>query len=136
MCAGACAWVEAYFSKEVILSDVLDVSIVISFLFVAVSEVIIKIIISIVGKTTEDDTKLRTDYSAIVNKCNADILKMVRWQDITLPVIELYSRKFEELPFKFDFVLEDKSVLHKKGIKKANKKNQTVDGMTFKFLML
>ena len=96
-----------FFSKEVILSDVLDVSIVISFFFVAVSEVIAKIIIYIVGKSTEDDTKLRTDYNALVKKYRVDIPKMVKWQDTVFPEVELCSRKLEERPFKFDFVLEE-----------------------------
>ena len=96
-----------FFSKEVILGDILDVSIIISFLFVAVGEVIAKLIIYVVGKSTEDDTKLRTDYNALIKKYRVDIPKMVKWHDTVFPEVELCSRKLEEPPFRFDFLLEE-----------------------------
>jgi len=95
-----------FFSKEVLLSDAIDLSIIFSFLFVAVSELIAKVIIYIVGKSTEDDTKLRTDYPAIIKKYRLDIPKMVRWGDTVFPEVELCSRKYGEEPFKFDICLD------------------------------
>lgn len=93
-----------FFSKEVILSDILDVSIIISFLFIAVSEVIAKLIIFVVGKSTEDDTKLRTDYKELVKKYRVDIPKMIKWGDTVFPEVELCCRKYDEPGFKFDIV--------------------------------
>ena len=96
-----------FFTDKALIGEVIDVSIIVSFLFVALSEAIAKLIIYIVGKSTEDDTKLRTDYNALVKKYRVDIPKMVKWQDTVFPEVELCSRKLEERPFKFDFILEE-----------------------------
>ena len=96
-----------FFTEKALIGEVIDVSIIVSFLFVALSEAIAKLIIYIVGKSTEDDTKLRTDYNVLVKKYRVDIPKMVKWQDTVFPEVELCSRKLEERPFKFDFVLEE-----------------------------
>ena len=50
-------------------------------------------IIYIVGKSTEDDTKLRTDYKELIKKYRLDIPSMVKSGDVVFPEIHLCSRK-------------------------------------------
>lgn len=92
---------QSLFSKDVILDDFLDISIIISFLLVVVSDVIAKLFIYIIGKNTEDDAKLSTDYNELVKKYRFDIPKMIKFRDTIFPVNELCSRRIDSHPFQF-----------------------------------
>lgn len=91
-----------FFTREAVISDIVDVSIIISFLFVSFCEVIVRLIIYVVGRLTEDDTKLHSDYENLVKKYSADKRQMVCAGDIVIPEIELCSRKLDSDSFEFE----------------------------------
>ena len=96
-----------FFTEKALFGDIIDVTIIVSFLFVSFSKAVANLIIYLVGKSTEDDTKLRTDYKELIKKYNLDIPSMIKSNDIFFPEIELCSRSLDEPEFKFDIEISD-----------------------------
>lgn len=85
---------------EFSVESILDVNILTSFLVLFVCEAIADLVIHIVEKKTEDETKVTNDYEAIVSKYCLDKKKMVQKSDAVYPVlIDFQRKKSEQIQF-------------------------------------
>lgn len=88
-------------AHKFVLNDFYDTSILISFLIVFICEGIANLILGIVGKITEDDVKLETDYKSLANKYEVEKSKMVIFKNkeqevVYIPVVTLMQRNIND----------------------------------------
>ena len=88
-------------AHEFVLDDFYDTSILISFLIVFICEGIANLILGIVGRITEDDVKLETDYESLANKYEVEKSKMVTFKNkdqkvVYIPVVTLIERNIND----------------------------------------
>lgn len=87
--------------------DIIDFTVVASFLLVFMADALAKFIWTLVGKKTEDGAKLRTDSNYLVKKYAVDKPNMVRIKDTVYPEIVLVKRKLDSEPFSFDIRFDE-----------------------------
>lgn len=94
-------------SMESFIGDFLDVSILITFVFVFISDSIANGIVHIISKKTEDAVKLTEDYEKVVKRYVKGTNFITYEGDKSLPVVKLTLRRTIDPPFTFDFTLAD-----------------------------
>ena len=104
-----------------VIDDMLDITIIVSFIFVFLCEAIADIIYKIFDGSTEDATKLTVDYNNIVKKYCVEKKRMAKKDDVVYPVIIDYQRKLGE-NLKYNIIKsENKYVLPKQIADNAQK---------------
>ena len=95
-------------SMESFIGDFLDVSILITFVFVFISDSIANAIVHIISKKTEDAVKLTEDYEKVVKRYPKGTNFVNYAKGESLPVMRLALRRNIDPPFAFDFKLADR----------------------------
>lgn len=96
--------------REYNIMSFLDVSILASFVLLFISEIVAKLISSVIMARCEDAEKLTEDYDSIIKKYSRE--NLIEYKGILFPEICLAFRNLGESAFVFDFQLDTENPIY------------------------